>query len=73
MIYNSQVIKAEYPNDMERIKHILENQVNGLVPTEIIYKLSTNFILGNLDNGLSRNNFLKKDATPYVKKACYKI
>lgn len=67
-LYNSPVIKDEYPNDKERIKHILENQVYGLAPTEIIYKISTNFIFGNLDNDISRKNFLMEDATPYVKK-----
>ncbi|WYJ99195.1 hypothetical protein A5821_000272 [Enterococcus sp. 7F3_DIV0205] len=66
-LYNSPVIKTEYPNDKERIKHILENQVYGLAPTEIIYKISTNFIFGNLDNDISRKNFLMEDATPYAK------
>lgn len=66
-LYNSPVIKTEYPNDKERIKYILENQVYGLAPTEIIYKISTNFIFGNLDDDISRDNFLMEDATPYAK------
>nr|WP_169792759.1 DEAD/DEAH box helicase family protein [Enterococcus canis] len=66
-LYNSPIIKAEFPNDNERIKHILENQVYGFAPTEIIYKIATNFIFGNLDQSINRNNFLQEDTVPYVK------
>ena len=67
-LYNSPVIQKEYPEDKERIKHILEHQVYGFAPTEIIYKIATNFIFGNLDESISRKNFICEDTTPYAKK-----
>ncbi|MBO1084961.1 MULTISPECIES: DEAD/DEAH box helicase [Enterococcus] len=67
-LYNSSVIKVVFPDDSERIKHILENQVYGFAPTEIIYKIATNFIFGNLDASISRDNFLQEDTVPYAKK-----
>lgn len=66
-LYNSEVIKAEIPDDKARIKHILENQVYGFAPTEIIYNIATNFIFGGLDETISRKNFLQIDTTPYTK------
>jgi len=65
-LFNSDVIKAEFPDDNERLKHILENQVYGLAPTEIIYRISIRFIFGNLDNSISRKNFKCLDAYPYA-------
>lgn len=62
-LYNSPIIKAEFPNDHERLKHILENQVYGLAPSEIIYRIATNFIFGNIDETISRKNFVQKDST----------
>lgn len=66
-LYNSSIIKEEFPDDNERLKHILENQVYGFAPTEIIYKIATNFIFGNLDQSISRKNFVQEDTVPYVK------
>lgn len=65
-IYNSPIIIKEYPNEYDRLKHILENQVYGLAPSEIIYRISTRFIFGNLEN-ISRKNFKMLDAYPYAK------
>ena len=45
-LHNSPVIKAEFPSDADRIKHILENQVYGFAPSEIIYNIAINFIFG---------------------------
>ena len=53
-LYNSEVLKKEFPNDDSRIKHILENQVYGFAPSEIIYRIAINFIFGNLDESISR-------------------
>ncbi|EFX35767.1 hypothetical protein HMPREF9423_1861 [Streptococcus infantis ATCC 700779] len=39
---------TSYPNFEEHLKHILENQVYGFVPSPFIYNISTNFIFGNL-------------------------
>lgn len=66
-LYNSEVIKKEIPNDEERIKHILENQVYGFAPSEIIYNIATNFIFSDFDSNISRKNFIDEDPTPYVK------
>lgn len=66
-LYNSPVIRKEFPKDKDRIKHILENQVYGFAPSEIIYNIATRFIFGNLGNEISRKNFHQVDTTPYVK------
>ncbi len=62
-LYNSPVIKSEIPDDKKRLKHILENQVYGLAPSEIIYRIATNFIFGNVASSISRKNFVQKDST----------
>ena len=66
-LYNSPVIKKEFPNDKDRIKHILENQVYGFAPSEIIYNIATRFIFGNFGDEISRENFQHVDTTPYAK------
>ena len=45
-LYNSDRMTALFPRDRERMVHILENQVFGIAPTEIIYEIATHFILG---------------------------
>ena len=45
-LYNSPKIKALLPDKQERLRHIFEHQVYGLAPTEIIYKIAKNYILG---------------------------
>lgn len=66
-LYNSSKIRTEFPDDQVRIKHILEKQVFGFAPTEIIYKIATNFIFGNLDENISRKNFIQENTVPYAK------
>ena len=66
-LYNSEVLKQEIPNDEMRIKHILENQVYGFAPSEIIYNIATNFIFGELNGDIDRGNFVKVDTVPYAK------
>ena len=65
-LYNSEVIKSEYPNEYDRLKHILENQVYGLAPTEIIYRIATSFIFSELTEGINQKNFVELDAYPYA-------
>ncbi|MFL8906357.1 DEAD/DEAH box helicase family protein [Helcococcus kunzii] len=65
-LYNSETIKDEIPDDKLRIKHILENQVYGLAPTEIIYRIALRFIFGNFDESISKKNFKMLDAYPYA-------
>lgn len=45
-LYNSEKMHEVYPNDKERLSHILDKQVFGIAPTEIIYQIATHFILG---------------------------
>ena len=39
-------LEKEFPDSTERLKHILENQIYGFAPSEIIYHIAKNFILG---------------------------
>ncbi|WP_172135448.1 DEAD/DEAH box helicase family protein [Adlercreutzia sp. ZJ473] len=45
-LYNSERMRELFPDDDERLKHILSKQVFGIAPTEIIYQIATHFILG---------------------------
>lgn len=45
-LYRSEKIKEAFPNDRDRLNHIFGKQVYGLAPTEIIYRIASNFILG---------------------------
>ena len=67
-LYNSPIIQSEFQNDEERIKHILEKQVYGFAPNEIIYNIAINFIFGNFDKRISRKNFIMEDTIPYAKR-----
>ena len=55
-LYANPVMKQFYPDDHERLIHILNHQVFGLAPTRIIYLIATNYILGFDDS-------IKKDIT----------
>lgn len=67
-LYNSPKIKSLYPDNTERLNHIFAKQVFGLAPTEIIYRISTNFILGFSDEiHIEKNNLRLCDALPYAK------
>ncbi len=61
-------MKKAYPDGEERLKNIFKEQVYGLAPTEIIYKIATNFILG-FDNNvtITEHNFRQADALEYAK------
>lgn len=67
-LYQSKQMKVLYPNGEERLQHIFDKQVYGLAPTEIIYKIATNYILGfDEDVKIQKHNFRLVDALPYVK------
>ena len=68
-LYRSEKMKALYPEDRARIRHILENQVYGLAPTEIIYRIATNYILGFAPDllGNVETHFAKGDAAKAAK------
>lgn len=67
-LFRSERIKAVFPNDDERIRHILRKQVYGMAPTEIIYRIATNYILG-FDETLKNetHNFAQADAAEAAK------
>lgn len=67
-LFRSQGLKNAYPNDEDRIRHILKIQVYGLAPTEIIYRIATNFILGfNEDMKKVSHNFKLADTVKAAK------
>lgn len=66
-LYHSQGLKDAFPDEQDRIKHILENQVFGFAPTEIIYRICINYIFGNLPETIGRHNFVQEDTVPAVK------
>lgn len=67
-LFQSKKMKELYPDDMERLQHIFSKQVYGLAPTEIIYKIATNFILGfDYTGKIKENNFRKADSLEWVK------
>ena len=67
-LYQSKEMKKLYPDKNKRLKHIFKEQVYGIAPTEIIYKIATNFILG-FDNTLTikEHNFKQIDTLECVK------
>lgn len=67
-LYQSANMKQLFPVPQERLKHIFEHQVYALAPTEIIYRIATNYILGFEDSDTEYNhNFRLFDAVPAAK------
>ena len=67
-LYNSRGLKAAYPDARERLKHIFAEQVYGLAPTEIIYRIAESYILGFDEAGQTiKHNLKQADALPYAK------
>ena len=67
-LYNSEAMKRTIPDDGERIRHILRKQVYGMAPTQIIYKIATNYILGFDEEMKSETkNFVQADAAEAAK------
>lgn len=67
-LYRSEGLKAAFPDENERIRHILRNQVYGMAPTRIIFLIATNFILG-FDESIKDEvkNFVQCDAAEAAK------
>ena len=66
-LYRNPIMQSKYPNNDERLKHIFKYQVYGCAPTEIIYKIALNFILGFDKNGVITEYNLKcVDTKPLV-------
>ena len=48
-LYRSEKMKQLYPNGKERLVHIFAKQVYGCAPTEILYRICLNYLLGFAD------------------------
>ena len=67
-LFNNPVMKEKIPDNDERLKHILEKQLYGLAPSDIIYHIATNYIFSfDVENRISRKHFKSVDARPAVK------
>ncbi len=67
-LYQSKKMKMQFPDNKERLKHIFAHQVYGLAPTEIIYKIATNYILGfSSKDDEFIHNFRQLDSLVYAK------
>ncbi len=67
-LFRSEKMKEAYPDDGDRIRHILRKQVYGMAPSRIIYLIATNYILG-FDESLKDEvkNFVEADAAEAAK------
>ncbi len=72
-LYRSEGLKAAFPDEKERIRHILREQVYGMAPTRIIYLIATNYILG-FDEELKKadHHFVEADAAEAAKNGTLK-
>lgn len=75
-LYITEIVKRLFigleeviPYEDKRLKHILEHQVYGFAPTEIIYNISRNFIFGFDPQGkeINDSHIVCLDTTPYAK------
>ncbi|MDI9205737.1 DEAD/DEAH box helicase family protein [Ligilactobacillus saerimneri] len=69
-LFRNETMKKLYPNDRDRITHIMCHQVYGLAPTRIIYLIATNYIFGfddDLRHSVLGKHFKQIDAAKYAK------
>ena len=68
-LYKNEKMKQAFPNDKERLQHIFANQVYGLAPTEIIYRIAIAYILGFSDEiKIEKHNLRQFDTLPAVQR-----
>lgn len=62
-------LESKIPDPELRLKHILENQVYGFAPSEIIHNIARNFIFGfdEKAGNIDRSHIVHLDTTPYAK------
>ncbi len=66
-LYRSEEMKKQFPDKDKRLKHIFANQVYGLAPTEIIYRIAVAYVLGfNTDKEITKHNLKHFDTLPAV-------
>lgn len=67
-LFNNPIMKEKIPDNNERLKHILEKQLYGLAPSDIIYHIAMNYIFSfDKENRISRKHFKSVDTRPAVK------
>ncbi|WP_300409154.1 DEAD/DEAH box helicase family protein [Lagierella sp.] len=67
-LYQSEKMNEIFPSKEERLNHIFQHQVYGLAPTEIIYRICENFILGFSDDiKILKHNLKEFNSLPYAK------
>ncbi len=72
-LFRSETLKHEFPNKKDRLKHIFANQVYGLAPTEIIYRIATAYILGFSDEiEINEHHLRQFDTLPSVQRGTLK-
>lgn len=68
-LYRSEKMKEIFPDDTERLNHIFKNQVYGLAPSEIIYQIALNFVLGFSDDiKIDKHNLKMLDSLKCIQK-----
>ncbi|MBR0288161.1 MAG: type II restriction endonuclease [Selenomonadaceae bacterium] len=65
-LYRSPQMKNFFPDKAERLRHIFAEQVYGLAPTEIIFRIAKNYILG-FGIKIDKHNLRQADALPAAK------
>lgn len=72
-LYLTEIIKRLYigledqiPESNERLTHILENQIYGFAPSNIIYSIAKNFVFSPFPN-LDNSHLKQLDMIPYAK------
>ena len=65
-LYNSPRLKKLFPDKAQRLNHIFSAQVYGLAPTEIIFRIATNYILG-FGIKIDKHNLRQADALAAAK------
>ena len=65
-LYRSPRHKELFPDKAARLRHIFTRQIYGLAPTEIIYRIAKNYLLG-FDVAIARHNLRLADALPAAK------
>lgn len=66
-LFRSGKMKQLYPDKEERLRHIFAKQVFGLAPTEIIYNIAKNYILGFADDiEIKDHNLRQADALKLI-------
>jgi hypothetical protein len=72
-LYLTEIVKRLYigladaiPDRNERLRHILENQIYGFAPSEIIYSIAKSFIFGG-HTEIDNSNLVYRDLTELAK------